>query len=116
MIKSIKIALDNAATLNVAAKKTYKKPDWNNQPDNYIYFLSHPKVAIKTGFRQRFSFYIISKQMETIESLGTALYDLLVWNGNNIDPRLWKVMQITENDFPDEMIRVIDFTFYYTFT
>ena len=115
MITSIKIFLDSSTELNLAEKKVYKKPIWENQPDNYIYFLSNSKIRIKTGYRQRFSFYIVAEDMVTIETLSANLEILLVWNGYAINSSLWKIVQQSEIDFPDEMIRVIDYNFYSTF-
>lgn len=115
MITSIKAFLNSSPELSLATKKVYKKPIWKNQPDNYIYFLSNSKIRIKTGYRQRFSFYIVAKDMITIDTLSKNLETLLVWNGYTIDTSLWKIVQQSEVDFPDEMIRVIDYNFYYTF-
>ena len=116
MIKSIKTFLDNATELNLATKKTYKKPTGNTQPTTYIYFISSwGKVRIKTGYRQRFSFYVVSDNMDNIETLSNNLETLLVGNGYAINTKLWKILQNGERDFEDEMIRVIDYTFYYKF-
>jgi len=54
--------------------------------------------------------------MATIESLANHLETSLIGGIKTIDRRLWRVLQVSDADFPDEMIRVIDFTFYYTFT
>lgn len=115
MITSLKTFLDNATELNLATKKVYKKPISWEQPTTYIYFISSGKVRIKTGHRQRFTFYVISDTMANIETLSKNLENLLVWTGYDIDPSIWKILQNGEYDFPDEMIRTIDFTFYYTF-
>lgn len=115
IIKAIKAALDADTGLELATKKTYKKPTGNSQPENYIYFISWWKVRIKTGYRQRFSFYIKSDTMATLETLAANLETLLVWTGKNIDSKIWKVQQLSDIDFEDEMIKVIDFSFYYLF-
>ena len=114
MIKSIKTALDADTNLSLATKKTYKKVI-KNAPSTYIYFLWGSKVRIKTGYRQRFTFYVVSDSMANIETLSKNLETLLVWTGYNINPKLWKVIQESEVDFSDEMIRTLDFTFYQTF-
>ena len=93
MIASIKNALDNAPGLVLAEKKVYKKPIQATQPANYIYFISGVKTRTKTGYRQRFSFYVIAEEMETMETLSQELEKLLVGNGLNIDPSLWRILQ-----------------------
>jgi len=115
MIKSILTYLTWKPWLVLASKITYKKPIWDTQPENYIYFLSWWKTRIKTGYRERFSFYFVAWTMEAMETLSWNLENLIVWSGQNIDPKAWKVIQLNQVEFPDEMIRVVDYYFFSKF-
>ena len=68
MIKAITAYLkanDGAGNpLELAEKITFKKPTEKTQPKKYIFYTSSGgKIRTQTGYRQRFSFYIISDSM-----------------------------------------------------